>query len=326
MRRLFVVLILTVDITFGAGCATKLNFLPEYEIPGSVIHHFSPDTTKIITTDSRSNKKNSENIAEVVTRCIKSALKGDDNINPHTVYIDILNHESYFISSRWIGNTRFQVTVKDSNNTISSFEVSGQSSKFNTLGYLTAKSASQEAFHEAINNIILNLCNINTNYTENKNNTSITKTDYYSKNNKSKSLYSDKIVEIYLKPTEYAGYFKSFNLTIINKSSKSLKILWNDSYFIENGVANGGFMFEGIRYIDRNAPKQNLMILANTTSTKEIFPCEKVINMGYDRLASNMGLPTGWQHGIMKNGTFGALLKIVGNKYNKEIKLTVDIR
>lgn len=141
----------------------------------------------------------------------------------------------------------------------------------------------------------------------------------------SEATYADKNIDVTLTPVLSDGKYQSFAIKIVNKTASNLKISWNDAYFVENGTANGGFMFEGVQYINRNAPKQDWMIFPKSTAEKTVYPNEKVVNLGYDRLAAQMGLPTGWAHGVLKDGEFGAYLKISGKGFTKEVKLIVNI-
>lgn len=141
----------------------------------------------------------------------------------------------------------------------------------------------------------------------------------------SKSSYSDKTVDVSITPQKRDDNYKYFTLTITNKSKNDLKLSWNESYFLENDAANGGFMFDGVQYVNRDAPKQDLLILPNTTISKDIYPTAKVGYISYDRLAVSMGLPTGWVHYVLKDGVFGAYLKITGKKYDNSIKVVIGI-
>ena len=140
------------------------------------------------------------------------------------------------------------------------------------------------------------------------------------------SNYSDKYVDITLTPHQQDYSYKYFTLNVVNKTNHDIKISWNDTYFIENDNANGGFMFEGVQYMNRNAPKQDWLIFKNTSASKDIYPCAKVVNFGYDRTAAQMGLPTGWGHGIMTNGIFGAYIKVNGEKFSENVKVTATIK
>ena len=63
-----------------------------------------------------------------------------------------------------------------------------------------------------------------------------------------------------------------FTLSVKNKSSQDYFIDWNNTYYLKNGQSSGGFYFPGIVIKDRNNPKSDDVILAESTITKEIYP------------------------------------------------------
>jgi len=65
---------------------------------------------------------------------------------------------------------------------------------------------------------------------------------------------------------------KTFNLTVVNKSAKDIKIDWNKTLFVSNGQASGGFWFEGIVIRDRNMPRAQEVIFASGSYKKTIAP------------------------------------------------------
>jgi|GEM_PF-1603901 hypothetical protein len=145
------------------------------------------------------------------------------------------------------------------------------------------------------------------------------------------NTYSDEVVSATLDPvwfpnaTKYSGGYRAFDLTITNKSTKDIFISWDKSYFLENGEAQTGFMFEGVRYIERDSSQKDTLILPGTTMKKQLFPNSKVIHLPYVTGAKTVGLPTGWLHGNMNDGEFGGYFKLHGDKYDKNIKLVMQI-
>ena len=97
------------------------------------------------------------------------------------------------------------------------------------------------------------------------------------------------------------GYFdtycNNFTLVIQNKNNQNIEVNWNKSFYISNGQSNGGFMYGGITYLLRNAPKQNDIIFANNnfskivrcgsgpdkSNNKSYFFTESVINENLDK-------------------------------------------
>lgn len=129
----------------------------------------------------------------------------------------------------------------------------------------------------------------------------------------SKSTYNDDTVFVSIEPIQAGYFYNSFLLEITNKTEKPLKLSWNNSYFIDNGEAKGGFMFEGVMYIKRDDPKQDLLILPKSTVSKYIYPSVNI--------TSYSGM---WFHQKI-NGECGAYLSITGENYKQDITLLTTI-
>ena len=143
--------------------------------------------------------------------------------------------------------------------------------------------------------------------------------------NTTNTKYSDKTFDMELVPFKEDDHYRGFTLSIKNKTKGDLKLIWNDSYFVENESAKGGFMFEGIVYSKRTEAKQDLMILPQASVSINIFPNDKVLYLSHNRSGSSMGLPSGWVHGVMSGGTFGAYLLVKGKNFEQRVKLTAEI-
>lgn len=65
---------------------------------------------------------------------------------------------------------------------------------------------------------------------------------------------------------------KTFALTVVNKTSKDIKLDWNKTVFVSNGQASGGFWFEGIVIRDRNMPRPQDVIFASGSYKKTVAP------------------------------------------------------
>jgi hypothetical protein len=59
---------------------------------------------------------------------------------------------------------------------------------------------------------------------------------------------------------EYTGYI----LTIQNKTTKDIELDWDRTFYLEDGQANGGFMYAGVLYMQRNNPKPPDIIFPGT--------------------------------------------------------------
>ena len=71
---------------------------------------------------------------------------------------------------------------------------------------------------------------------------------------------------------EYEDAFNHFILTIKNKTDKVIELNWNKTNFISEGMSNGGFIFDGVMYKDKNMQKQPDFIFANSAYSKSIYP------------------------------------------------------
>ncbi|MDC7692465.1 hypothetical protein [Vogesella indigofera] len=128
---------------------------------------------------------------------------------------------------------------------------------------------------------------------------------------------SDKY-EIQLQPipcNSYSGC-QGFNLTLANKSNSDIEIDWNKSLFVVNGQTNGGFMFEGTVYKDRNNSKDPDVVFANSTFSKNIFP---------NSLVSYNTTLNRWLQAPMYNGEYGAYLRLKIDGKEQSPKLTTKI-
>lgn len=127
------------------------------------------------------------------------------------------------------------------------------------------------------------------------------------------SKYSDKKVDVSIAPSLTSmGLYKFITLTVVNKTKQDIKIVWDETVFIENGASNGRFMFEGVRYIDRDASKVPDIILPGATFTKAIYPNAKVLNLPYTG---------GWVHAKFESGEYGVYLSLSGKGVDEKIKV-----
>lgn len=115
-------------------------------------------------------------------------------------------------------------------------------------------------------------------------------------------FYGASIVPIFSKKYWGAEGYIGFDLTIENKTDKDLELDWNRTLFIHNGRTNGGFMFEGVVYKDRNNPKPPDIIFSGNKFFKGILPS----NLVYFSRARYGG----WRHKFMGTGECGILLFI----------------
>lgn len=126
--------------------------------------------------------------------------------------------------------------------------------------------------------------------------------------------FSAIIATVYSSYKGWDGY-GAFDLRIKNKSSVDIELDWNKTLYIENGKTNGGFMFEGIVYRDRNNPKHPDIIFAGSEFRKTIYPNNLVFFKG-----------ASWLHDIITSGQNGIYLtiRVKEKEINEKIVLNMS--
>ncbi len=109
----------------------------------------------------------------------------------------------------------------------------------------------------------------------------------------------------------------AFTLIIENKTNKDMEVDWNKTLYIAQGRTSGGFMFDGIVYAQRNAPKPPDIVFKGGTFRKNIYPTNLV--------EFSSGKYGGWRHQNMPQGLNGVYLTLrIGNEEINE-KLTTSL-
>jgi hypothetical protein len=113
------------------------------------------------------------------------------------------------------------------------------------------------------------------------------------------------------------GYDK-FLLEIKNKTAKNIELDWNKTLYIKNGQTSGGFMFEGILYMQRNDPKLPDFIFSNSSFSKIITPS---VLVSWISSKDN----SGWNSNIIDIGEHGVFLTMVVDGKEIQEKMVVVI-
>jgi hypothetical protein len=122
---------------------------------------------------------------------------------------------------------------------------------------------------------------------------------------------------IQLSPSEQNSYsYTAFILTIENKTDNDIDLIWDRTYYLNEGKTSGGFMFEGIIYRDRNNPKPPDVVFPKIKFQKTIMP---------NILAAFSARGVGWYYNAMPNGENGIYVTLIVNGKEVREKLTVDI-
>jgi hypothetical protein len=94
---------------------------------------------------------------------------------------------------------------------------------------------------------------------------------------------------------------RSFTLSIQNKTDSPISIDWSRTQFVDHGQTRGVFMFEGVRYMDKNASQAPAIILPHGSYIQELFP---------SILVENPTSETGWVHQAFSHGQKGLALTL----------------
>ena len=115
------------------------------------------------------------------------------------------------------------------------------------------------------------------------------------------------------------GYI-GFELTIENKTGEDLELDWNRTLFIQDGRTNGGFMFEGVVYKDRNNPKPPDIIFSGSRFSKQLLPSNLVY---FSRGSSGY-----WDHKFMGTGECGVSLsiKVAGQEVREKMLINFFLK
>lgn len=149
--------------------------------------------------------------------------------------------------------------------------------------------------------------------------TTLVYTTTTAKNNQNNNMYdiSIKAGESSFTKKDYI-FYDSIIIDIENKTNQEIEIIWDKSYYIYNGQTNGRFILPGMRYVDRNLPQANDLVLPKSKYIKDIYPSNLV---DYSRHISS-----GFYSKHLPAGRQGVYLTLrIGNQIFKE-KLLIDIR
>jgi hypothetical protein len=122
---------------------------------------------------------------------------------------------------------------------------------------------------------------------------------------------------IQLSPSEQNSYsYTAFILTIENKTDNDIDLIWDRTYYLNDGKTSGGFMFEGIVYKDRNNPKPPDIVFPHIKFQKTIMP---------NILVEFASRGSGWVANAMPDGENGIYVTLIVNGKEVREKLTVNI-
>lgn len=112
--------------------------------------------------------------------------------------------------------------------------------------------------------------------------------------------------------TDKYGYH-AFDLSIENKTDQDIELVWDRTYYLQNGQTSGGFMFEGVIYSQRNDPKPPDILFPKKTFNKTIYPNILATFAKY------------WRYDQLPDGENGIYLSLKVKDVELREKLTVNI-
>ncbi len=86
-----------------------------------------------------------------------------------------------------------------------------------------------------------------------------------------KYVFEDEMIRVLWFPTTY-----EINFSLTNKTSHSIKIIWDDAVYVDvNGISHR-VMHSGVKYIDRNNPQTPTIIVRNGSIEDLVVPTDNV--------------------------------------------------
>jgi hypothetical protein len=110
-----------------------------------------------------------------------------------------------------------------------------------------------------------------------------------------------------------------YNLTIKNTTNDTVEVVWDKVQYVENGQTKSGVMFEGIRYMEKEAPKAPSIVIPGGTLTRELQPTNNVTYAA--------GRYGGWRTTPMpRGGDVGLVVTIRRNQEERNVIFAHSIR
>lgn len=122
--------------------------------------------------------------------------------------------------------------------------------------------------------------------------------------------------------TKYDYEFKGLNITIINKTNKSIEIDWNKSAYLLYGQTQSGFMYSGIKYNDReNINRRPDYVMPKYNFQRTVFP-----NMLAEWVPGTQTISGVWVNKCLPHITSGSGILLIYIIDGKEYQLPVMLK
>lgn len=120
--------------------------------------------------------------------------------------------------------------------------------------------------------------------------------------------------------TKYQYAYNGINIYLENKTDKTIEIDWNKSAYLNRGETNGGFMYDGVKYSEREQINRRPdFVMPKKNFSKIIYPNKLVDYVppynGQGGGWTNKCIPLGSMHGVL------LVYKIDGKEYYIEVNI-----
>ena len=116
-----------------------------------------------------------------------------------------------------------------------------------------------------------------------------------------KYTFEDEMVKIIWLPTA-----QNVNFELTNKTNHSIKIIWDETVFVDPKRASHKVMHSGVKYIDRNNSQPPSVIVKNGSISDVLIPTDGVMFLGSSWIESPI---------FLNQGTDQAQLKVSAESY-----------
>jgi len=115
-------------------------------------------------------------------------------------------------------------------------------------------------------------------------------------------LFEDQLVSILWVPlSDQIAFY------VTNKTDHSIKIVWDEAAFIDEGQQSHRVMHNGVKYIDRNQSEPPTIVAGNSSLFDEIVPTDHVDFLGGSWITSPLVMATD----STKSGKVGKTLRVL---------------
>ncbi len=151
-------LLVLVSVVAAFGCAQTKVYTPQVTPTRVELSGLPASIVTVEINDLRAEKNHSDALAAVLRSQVESALTrspAPEGATRHRLVIDVVEHRSYFTSGTWNASTRLRARLIRSDGSLrGQWEGSGSGRRSNMWGYHDAKAVSQDAYNNAVSDLL----------------------------------------------------------------------------------------------------------------------------------------------------------------------------